>query len=206
MGLPFGVSNNRLLPSANRISNQPGDVLQLPSELNKVPLPTYVVEVGDTIFVETTQFDATIRLPGDQVVQPDGMVSLGEFGQAFVLGKTVEQIESEVQSLIQSSVRASLTAEFEQEEQRYEDLTDDEVSQPDFEDSISSPLRPQTSEDEQIREQRLIALERRIEESLKKNRVSVRLVNWDSKKIYVLGEVNSPGSFAFTGNQTVLDA
>jgi len=48
--------------------------------------------------------------------------------------------------------------------------------------------------------------ERRLDEKLKQNRISVRLTNWDSKKIYVLGVVNSPGSFLFKGNETVLDA
>lgn len=36
--------------------------------------------------------------------------------------------------------------------------------------------------------------------------ISVRLVNWESKQFYVLGEVNSPGAFRIDGNETVLDA
>ena len=36
--------------------------------------------------------------------------------------------------------------------------------------------------------------------------INVRLINWESKTFYVLGEVNSPGSFQFDGNETVLDA
>jgi protein involved in polysaccharide export with SLBB domain len=36
--------------------------------------------------------------------------------------------------------------------------------------------------------------------------VDVRLVNRESKKIYVAGEVNAPGTFPYTGNETVLDA
>ena len=36
--------------------------------------------------------------------------------------------------------------------------------------------------------------------------IDVRLVNRESKKIYVVGEVNAPGTFPYTGNETVLDA
>jgi len=36
--------------------------------------------------------------------------------------------------------------------------------------------------------------------------VSVRLVNQESGNIYVMGEVNAPGSYPITGSETVLDA
>jgi len=38
------------------------------------------------------------------------------------------------------------------------------------------------------------------------NEVVVRLVDWKSKVFYVMGEVNSPGAFPFSGNENVLDA
>ena len=34
----------------------------------------------------------------------------------------------------------------------------------------------------------------------------VRLLRWDSKVFYVLGEVNSPGAYPYSGHETVLDA
>jgi polysaccharide export outer membrane protein len=36
--------------------------------------------------------------------------------------------------------------------------------------------------------------------------INVRLIDWESKTFYVLGEVNSPGAFRFDGNETALDA
>ncbi len=36
--------------------------------------------------------------------------------------------------------------------------------------------------------------------------IDVRLVNRQSKQFYVLGEVQTPGKFPYTGNETVLDA
>jgi len=36
--------------------------------------------------------------------------------------------------------------------------------------------------------------------------ILVRLLGWESKVFYVLGEVNSPGAYPFSGRETVLDA
>ena len=52
----------------------------------------------------------------------------------------------------------------------------------------------------------MLALERSISDATLANKISARIVNWDSKRIYVLGEVNSPGSFVYLGSETVLDA
>lgn len=56
--------------------------------------------------------------------------------------------------------------------------------------------------------QRLIDLEHQEDELVKadQTRISVRLIQPESKVYYVLGEVNSPGAFPLVGRETVLDA
>lgn len=216
-GLPFGGSGNNLLETAKTISESEGSSLAVPKELLKQPLPEYLVEIGDSILVEAVKFDASIRLPGDQVIKPDGHISLGEFGEYMAVGKSIEQIRVEVQQTIDNHIRQDREIAFEMERRRREDdrriadrrdrQSQDEDSDDagDTELSLDSPnedLSLGSIEDEEAR----IALERRISESILKNEVSVRLVTWDSKKIYVLGEVNSPGSFDYDGTHTVLDA
>ena len=204
LGLPFGSSNNAIIKSAKMISESPGLALQTPRELAKRPLGSYVVEVGDSIFVEPVSFNATIRLPGDQVIRPDGTISLGEFGLYEAVNKTIQQIQLEVQSIIDNTGRAKLVQEFEEERRQKRQL--EVISErPASEDDESTSDNLSDSEFELERE-RMLALENRIAENKAQNRISVRLVNWDSKKIYVLGEVNSPGFFAYAGNETVLDA
>ena len=215
-GLGLGSStSNHLLDSADEISDQPSLRLQLPDELSKTPLNEYVVEISDTIFVEAIKFDATIRLPGDQIVKPDGMISLGEFGRYDAYGKTIEQIQQEVQSLISSELREQLVAAFEKEEvrlqkanalarrERESERADEDE---DEDDELLEDLEAESQREQTLATQRRRALLQRIDDEIERNRISVRLVNWDSKRIYVLGEVNSPGSFNFTGNKTVLDA
>jgi polysaccharide export outer membrane protein len=201
LGLPFSGSNNRILNSAKEISEAPGQALMMPNESAKQPLESYLIEVGDTIFVEPVSFDATIRLPGDQVIKPDGSISIGEFGVYQASQKTVEQIEMEIQSIIDSEIRLGLESEYREERLRESGLTPD-TARPEFEEDDAE------SEEElaEAEQERRAALEERISERIKQNEISVRLVNWESKKIYVLGEVNSPGYFGYTGNQTVLDA
>ena len=178
----------------------------MPNEITKQPLATYLVEIGDSIFVEPVSFDATIRLPGDQIVRPDGTVSIGEFGTYQAAQKTISQIKTDIQSIIDNHIRSDLESEYQEERQReYLETSNSSAPRPEFENS--SDLDDDDEDEEADAEsQRRLALQRRISESISQNEISVRLVNWDSKKIYVLGEVNSPGFFPFTGNQTVLDA
>ncbi len=185
LGLPFSSPNNRLLNSAKCISDLPGVALELPRELAEQPLDQYLVEIGDVLLVEPVSFDATVRLPGDQVVKPDGTISLGEFGPYFAVSKTVVQIQQEIQGMIDAELAWRRKRE----------------AEPDPEDRLENPdaTRAVTELDDARRAEEL-----RNEQQA--NRISVRLINWDSKQIYVLGEVNSPGSFQYTGNQTVLDA
>jgi polysaccharide export outer membrane protein len=218
LGLPFGSTANPILDSAKAISESPGRSLQLPRELETQPLENYLVEIGDTLFIEAVNFDATIRLPGDQIIQPDGTISVGEFGSWSVVKKSVEQIQAEVQSIIDVKTKQDLEAEFAKEQLRDQQTREDQTaraaqdsgaSRPDFEladvDAEDIDVDSESAEARRQRELRL-ALERRIEDQIGRNKISVRLVNWDSQRFYVLGEVNSPGFFRFTGNQTVLDA
>ena len=210
LGLPFGASSNKLIEAADQISDAPGAPIAFPKELAKEPLPAYIVEIGDTILVEPVKFDASIRLPGDQIVKPDGYFSLGEFGRHLAYNKTLSQIQIEVQQIIDAKIRQDFEIAFELErreraaekeaiESSRQLVDPDELNTADQE-NRDLPLL--TSEDREAR----LALERRISEAIRQNEISARLVNWDSKKIYVLGEVNSPGSFTYLGNETVLDA
>ena len=209
LGLPFSSSTNQILKSAKEISENPGLAIEAPRELAKQPLNTYLLEIGDTIFVEAISFDSTMRLPGDQVIQPDGSISLGEFGAFDAVHKTVQQCELEIQSIIESSIRNDLEQEFLDEQHQAvleKELLDYEAPErPNLETDAEEAEKASRLEARRAQEKRN-NLDRKIALRIKQNQISVRLVNWDSKRIYVLGEVNSPGYFDYTGNQTVLDA
>jgi len=204
LGLPFGDSNNRLLRAAKKMSEIPTQSIRVPKELEKQALGTYIVEIGDTLLVEPVKFDATIRLPGDQIVKPDGHISLGEFGRFYAANKTLEQIQLEIQSTIDRKIRSEKLDAFNETEAPGQADSDDlEFA------TTSRRLKLVQQDDESIsddEEKRLLQLEKEISDEIDKNQVSVRLINWESKKFFVLGEVNSPGSFTFSGNETVLDA
>lgn len=210
LGIPVGGSNNEIIGPAKRISETPRQAILTSKELAKSPLPTYIVELGDTILVEPIKFDATIRLPGDQVVKPDGTISLGEFGRYSAVNKTVEQIQEEVQELINGRIRQNFEIEFERERRHREEDRDLNMA-PEVANNFDGSAN--TNEEatdlsiatENTQEERVL-LDRRIQEAISQNEISVRLVNWESKRYYVLGEVNSPGFFTVRGGETVLDA
>ena len=221
LGIPVGAPSNRLLKQAKEISEAPSQALLVQKELAITPLDSYLVEIADTVSVEPVSFDAIIRLPGDQVVQPDGTISLGEFGRYQANGKTVEQMQLEIQAQIDEQLRSGLEVEFAKlEAQRISEQSEtEEVDRLDFDsdadddddgvdlDEDEPSLKPDLQSREEARRKRARReFERRLDEQLKQNRVSVRMTNWESKKIYVLGDVNSPGSFLYIGNETVLDA
>lgn len=252
LGLP-GASGNKLLKSARDISDAPGKSLLLPKELAISPLASYIVEISDTISVEPVSFDATIRLPGDQVVKPDGAISLGEFGSYVAHGKAVEQMELEIQAQIHQQIRSDMEVEFAKQQARqavadaaetkdlefaadedFDDFApvveefdseaddfDSDDEDADSEEALAekkrkiAELKIKAREEAAIKRAELIKQKREearrqfeqdLDERLSQNQVSVRVTNSESKKIYVLGEVNSPGSFPYIGSETVLDA
>ena len=198
-------SRNKILDPAKEISQAPGLSIQAPTESTKAPLDVYIIEIGDTVLVEATDFDATVQLPGDQVVKPDGYISLGESGRLMVMNKTIEQIKAEAQMQIDQHVRRELEIEYEvKRRQRQEESSRERLQR-----QRAGETEPDDDDLElgqQDEEQQRLALGRAINDARLKNTISARLVNWDSKRIYVLGEVNSPGSFVFLGSETVLDA
>lgn len=145
LGIGTGSSNNRMLQSATDISQAHGYPEPLPKELSESVLAQYYLEPGDVLLIEPARFDSTIRLPGDQPVQPDGSINLGAYGRIQVAGQTIEGVQATIQSMIQAKEKDC-------------------------------------------------------------GPITVRLVDWQSKKFYVLGEVNSPGSYQLDGDETVLDA
>jgi polysaccharide export outer membrane protein len=177
LGLPFGGYNHRMLETAEDIANDKLYPAALPSELSKTVLDRYILEPGDSILIEAADFDSPARFPGDQIIRPDGTISLGKYGDMMVAGRTIPDIRQEIQGIVD----------------RYEaadwDRRQSAAESARVPDAENQPLLPQ-----------LVA------EPPNVGPITVRLVNWDSKAYYVLGEVNSPGRFRVTGNETVLDA
>ncbi|HZZ77269.1 MAG TPA: polysaccharide biosynthesis/export family protein [Gemmataceae bacterium] len=75
--------------------------LLVPRELEKQPLPEYIVEPGDVLSVAPADLDSPARnIPFDQPVLPDGTINLGKYGHLMVMGRTVPEIEQLVQAAV----------------------------------------------------------------------------------------------------------
>ncbi|HEV3341052.1 MAG TPA: polysaccharide biosynthesis/export family protein [Pirellulales bacterium] len=79
----------------------PGNAL-VPRELEKTVLSAYIIQPGDVLLVEPIALDSPLRFPADQTVLPDGTIDLARFGRLVVVGKTLEQIETDVQAAIKA--------------------------------------------------------------------------------------------------------
>ena len=91
---------HRLLETTKEIRWANAGPLQVPRELEKEPLPPYVVEPGDVLLILPVELDSPARLPGDQPVLPDGTINLGKYGRLVVAGKTVGEIEVMVRAAV----------------------------------------------------------------------------------------------------------
>ena len=210
LGLPIGGAQHEILDPAKEISQAPARSIQAPTESAKAPLDVFAIEVGDTILIETTNFDATVQLPGDQIVKPDGYISLGECGRLMVMDKTIDQIQAEAQLLVDDHIRQELEVAFEVKRRQRQDQRERERQEnAKFESKSANETGEDLADldlDAEVDQEQMLALERSISDATLANKISARIVNWDSKRIYVLGEVNSPGSFVYLGSETVLDA
>jgi polysaccharide biosynthesis/export protein len=74
--------------------------VDLPRELNKAWIETYIIEPGDGLLVMPSDLDSKLRLPADQTVLPDGSIDLGKYGKLVVGGKSLAQIESDVYAAV----------------------------------------------------------------------------------------------------------
>jgi polysaccharide export outer membrane protein len=104
---PGGGTRFTLFPASNTLMDSTYAVRQpvqppppVPRELDQRVLSPYTVEPGDSVIVHPADLDSPVRLPGDQVIMPDGTISLGRFGEVIVAGKTVRDIENLVRAVI----------------------------------------------------------------------------------------------------------
>lgn len=100
LGLPISHGNHGLLKAADQARQHTANAPRLPSELTKVALPSHRIEAGDVLVVEPTDFNCPVRFPSDQTVQQDGTIDLGGYGRIQVVGKTLEDVQTEVQRAV----------------------------------------------------------------------------------------------------------
>lgn len=100
LGLSLWPAQFPLLPQAKEFAQRSPLPSGLPHELGKRVLPDYYIEPGDRILIEPFSLDSEFRVIGDQEVQVDGSIDLGEFGRLRVAGMTVEAIEAAIENQI----------------------------------------------------------------------------------------------------------
>ena len=95
---------NILTPSAKVLRHESAPPPGIARELDKQSADAYVIEPGDVLLVQPASLDSPLRLPGDQVVLPDGTIQLGQFGHLNVAGKSLPMIEGEVNALFKAKL------------------------------------------------------------------------------------------------------
>lgn len=101
-GFALLPSANSLIAPAARLREDACPPQAVARELEKHVAEPYVVEPGDVLLVQPASLDSPLRLPGDQIVLPDGTIQLGRFGRLLVAGKTLEQLDAEVNAVIKA--------------------------------------------------------------------------------------------------------
>jgi polysaccharide biosynthesis/export protein len=102
----FGLAHP-LIPEARALKASYPDPLAVPRELDKSVMGPYLVEPGDVLLVLPARQDATVSLPADQPVLPDGRIQLGPFGFLQVAGQPLEQIEASINAQVSAQAKDS---------------------------------------------------------------------------------------------------
>lgn len=108
----FGGHHTSDIPAAAMMAPQ-----NVPSELNKISLPPYVVEPPDILLIEvytlpqTKGQPATVLSPqpigGQHLIRPDGTVNLGIWGSLAVAGMTTDQIRDQIRKHVFNQMKTS---------------------------------------------------------------------------------------------------
>jgi polysaccharide export outer membrane protein len=77
-----------------------GSDFAVPRESNRVTLPPYVIGPPDILQIESVEGLKTQPVQGPHLVRPDGTVSIGAYGSAYVSGMTLEQAKTVVARVI----------------------------------------------------------------------------------------------------------
>src|SRR5205085_11929929 len=104
-GFSLFPQGHRLIDAAKDMRAANSQPLAIPRELEKEPLPPFIVEPGDVLLVQPVDLDSPVRLPGDQPVLPDGTINLGKYGQHVVAGKTVAEIQDIVKAAVEAQTK-----------------------------------------------------------------------------------------------------
>lgn len=68
----------------------------VPDEFTKVSMPAHVVEPPDLLIVEVLETLPGRPISGERLVRPDGMVSLGFYGEVYVAGLTLPEVKEKI--------------------------------------------------------------------------------------------------------------
>jgi polysaccharide export outer membrane protein len=99
--LPFPRTMN-----SEQIIGHVGPGGRAPNEMNMIPLPPYIIGVTDILLIEYKPVEKVEKLLGDQpvagqhLVNPDGTVHIGTYGQVRVAGLTLEAARQAVADLL----------------------------------------------------------------------------------------------------------
>lgn len=106
----LGISQpaHKLLPEAKEFRDSTPVTAATGRELAKELLPPHLIQQGDTLLIQPTEFDSPIRLPPDQPVQPDGTIDVGKYGRPIVVGKTIQQVEAQVREAIREQEKQAV--------------------------------------------------------------------------------------------------
>ena len=202
----------------------------MPRELSKTVLPTYMVEPPDILVIEAIHIvprspyslrtsdvvaiNVVGTLPGAPIsgafiVQPGGIVNLGPpYGAAKVAGLTVDQAQEEMRRLLAQHLRDPIVSVSLVEISGRQQVAGQHLIGPDGTVTLGSYGSVSVVGLTLVQAKQVI--ERHLEKFLEYPEVSVDVFAYNSKVYYVVTEGAGLGDsitrFPITGNETVLDA
>jgi polysaccharide export outer membrane protein len=215
LGPPVGVGEPaaQLPRELNMVSHpdyviEPPDVLLI-NAIRVVPLPPYRLEPLDTILIQARAPLPDEPIVGEFVVEPDGRVNLGpSYGAVQVAGMTVDQAREAIQNQLKGLLADPTVYVAPLRTRPLQQIVGEHLVRPDGKVSLGAyglvrVVGMTTMEAKQ-------AIEAHLRQFLQDPEVSVDVLAFNSKVIYVIMDLGGNGQqivrLPVTGNETVLDA
>lgn len=187
---------------------EPPDILEI-NALRLVPLPPYRIEPLDQLVIQTPDALPADPISGIYNVEPDGRVNLGvSYGSVLIAGMTLDEARAAIEKHLKQFIKNPQTSVSLAQTRAQQQVQGPHLVRPDG--TVGLGIYGSVYVTGMTLAEAKQAIEEHLSQYLYRPEISLDVVAYNSKVIYVITDLGGNGEtvvrLPVTGNETVLDA